>query len=69
MTALALASASAHAVGNILARLFRPIRSAFAQYAAIVAETRIHRARLEAELYRDRYRLKTKTDDDLPVII
>jgi len=69
MTTLALAHASAHAFINVVARLFRPVRSAFTQYAAILAETRIHRARLEAEVYRNRYRLRTKNDDDLPVII
>ena len=33
-----------------------------------IAEVRIHRARLEAELYRNRYRLRTKNDDDLPIM-
>ena len=69
MTTLALANASAHAAVNIVGRLSARIRSAFARYAAIDAETRIHKARLEAEIYRNRYRLRTKSDDDLPVII
>ena len=69
MTILALANASAHAFVRVAARLFRRIRTAFARYAAIVAEARIHKARLEAEMYRNRYRLRTKIDDDLPVII
>lgn len=69
MTTLALANASAHALVTVVAWLLGRIRSAFARYAAIVAEARIHRARLEAEMYRNRYRLRTKSDDDLPVII
>jgi hypothetical protein len=69
MTAIALANASAHAAINVVARLFRRIRFAFARYAAIVAEAHIHKARLEAEMYRNQYRLRTKNDDDLPVII
>jgi hypothetical protein len=69
MPTLAIANASAHAVANIVDRLFGRIRSAFARYAAIDAEARIHKARLEAEVYRNQYRLRTKIDDDLPVII
>jgi hypothetical protein len=49
--------------------MFSRIRSAFAWYARANAEARIHKARLEAEMYRNRYRLRTKSDDDLPVII
>jgi hypothetical protein len=69
MPALAFANASAHAVVNSVATPFRRIRSAFRRFAAVNAEARIHKARLEAELYRNRYRLRTKADDDLPVIL
>jgi hypothetical protein len=69
MTALALANASAHAALRVAARMFSRVRSAFAWYARVNAEARIHRARLEAEMHRNRYRLRTKSDDDLPVII
>jgi hypothetical protein len=34
----------------------------------MIAEERIHKARLEAEMFRNRCRLRTKTDDDLPAI-
>jgi hypothetical protein len=72
MTALAFASATTHGAvrraakvaGKVLAR----VRSALLRFAALIAEARIHKARLEAELYLNRYRLRTKTDDDLPVI-
>jgi hypothetical protein len=36
--------------------------------AAAVAAARIHKARLEAEVYLNRYRLRTKNDDDLPIV-
>ncbi len=45
------------------------IRSAVLGFAAMIAEARIHKARLEAETFHNRYRLRTKTDDDLPVIL
>jgi hypothetical protein len=69
MTALSIAHASAHAVVNVVATLFSRIRSGFACVAAMIAEARIHKARLEAETYHNRYRLRTKSDDDLPVIL
>jgi hypothetical protein len=69
MTAFALANASAHAAAGVVARLLTRIGSAIAWFARAHAEARIHRARLEAEMHHDRYRLRTKTDDDLPVII
>ena len=33
-----------------------------------IAEARMQRAKLEAELYRNRYRHTSKNDDDLPVV-
>jgi len=69
MTALAIANASAHAAVEAATRLSRRIRSGFAGYAAIVAEARIHSARLDAEKQIDRRRLRSKMDDDLTVII
>jgi len=68
MTALSIANASAHAAVNLIARLFSRIRSGFARIGAVIAEARIHKARLEAEMHLNRFRLRTKTDDDLPVI-
>ncbi len=62
MTALATAT---HAAINVATRA----RSGFQWFAAAIAEARIHKARLEAEVHHDRIRLATKTDDDLPVII
>jgi shikimate kinase len=69
MTALALANASAHAAVNVVASLLSRIGSAIAWLARVHAEARIHKARREAEMFRNRYRLRTENDDDLPVII
>ena len=33
-----------------------------------IAEARMHKAAIEAELYRNRYRHSSKNDDDLPVV-
>ena len=33
-----------------------------------IAEARLHRAMIEAELYRKRYKHSSKNDDDLPVV-
>jgi len=68
MTTFALVSTSAHTFVNVVARMFRPIRSAFTRYCVMLAEAHIHKARLEIEMYGNGYRLRTKTDDDLPAI-
>jgi len=44
-------------VGRYLVRMFDAI-----------AEARVHRAMIEAQLYRNRYLHSSKNDDDLPVI-
>jgi hypothetical protein len=33
-----------------------------------IAEARMHKAAIEAELYRSRYRHSSKNDDDLPIV-
>ena len=33
-----------------------------------IAEARMHKAAIEAELYRNRYRHSSKNDDDLPIV-
>ena len=33
-----------------------------------IAEARVHKAMIEAELYRNRYMHSSKNDDDLPVV-
>lgn len=50
------------------AQAAKAARTLFAHVRRIRAETRLHRAALECELYRNRYRLVSKTDDDLPIV-
>ncbi len=33
-----------------------------------IAEARMHKAAIEAELYRNRYKHSSKNDDDLPIV-
>jgi hypothetical protein len=37
-------------------------------FVEITAEARMHKAAIEAELYRNRYRHSSKNDDDLPIV-
>ncbi len=69
MTTLSIASRSAQTAVDVVARVLRRIGSAVAWSARVTAEARLHRAMLEAERHRNRCRLNTKNDDDLPVII
>lgn len=69
MTAFALVNTSAHAAANVAAKLLSRIGSGLAWLARVHAQARIHKARREAEMFRNRYRLRTDNDDDLPVII
>jgi len=39
-----------------------------ARLRRIVAEMRLNKARTEAELFRGRYHLASKCDDDLPIV-
>ena len=69
MTSLAFhAGATAVAAYTATARLCRRGKRLLLRFAAVNAEARIHRARREAEFYRNRYRLRTKNDDDLPIV-
>ena len=40
----------------------------FSHAAQTVAEARMHKAAIEAELYRNRYKHWSKNDDDLPIV-
>ena len=40
----------------------------FVQAAQAIAEARMHKAAIEAELYRNRYKHSSKNDDDLPIV-
>jgi hypothetical protein len=39
-----------------------------ARFSTALAEQRMHRALIEAELYRNRYKHSSKNDDDLPIV-
>jgi hypothetical protein len=41
---------------------------AIARFSTALAEQRMHRALIEAELYRNRYTHSSKNDDDLPIV-
>jgi hypothetical protein len=69
MTSITLhAGATAVTAVTATARLCRRRKRLLRRFVAVNAEARIHRARLQAELYRNRDRLRTKTDDDLPIV-
>ena len=51
-----------------VAKAVRPARTLAARFSCALAEHRMHRAAIELELFRGRYKLSTKNDDDLPVV-
>ena len=60
-SALSVAAKIARKAAVKSARLF--------MYAVVaIAEARMQRAKIEAELYRNRYRHSSKNDDDLPIV-
>lgn len=69
MTVFALANTSAHAAANVVASLVSRIGSAIVWLARLHAEARIHKARREVEMVRNRHQARTDGDDDLPVFI
>jgi hypothetical protein len=64
-----------HAAAGLLAKLVpfgKPpaaIRKVLARLARARASARIHRAAIERELYHDQYRISTKSDDDLRIVL
>ena len=40
----------------------------FSHAAQAVSEARMHKAAIEVELYRNRYKHSSKNDDDLPIV-
>ena len=62
---------TAWGVSKIISRLRRAFAAAGRTLLKIheaIAEARLHRAMIEAELYRNRYLHTSKNDDDLPVV-
>jgi hypothetical protein len=68
MIIIAAVAGAAHAIGAIIRKIRSGGRYLVSPLVAAIAEARIHKARLEAAVYRNRYRLRTKTDDDLPIV-
>ncbi|HUI96785.1 MAG TPA: hypothetical protein VLX44_13590 [Xanthobacteraceae bacterium] len=67
MTSIAFNARTA-TVAVYAAKLLRRGKRLLLRFAAVNAETRIHRARLESEVFLKYYRLRTKNDDDLPIV-
>jgi len=63
-----LSSHKSKASENRLGKMLTALGCRCISLMEAVAEARIHRAMIEAELYRKRYSHSSKNDDDLPVI-
>ena len=64
-------AAIASAVSAIVSFLRKAARNGarlLMQAAEIIAEARMQRAAIEAELYLNRYKHSSKNDDDLPIV-
>lgn len=59
-----LAQQLAASAGKMAAAARMPI----AQFSRALAEKRMHRAAIESELFRGRYKHSSKNDDDLPIV-
>ena len=57
-----------HAVSATLARNFPEVASCVSRLRQSAAQTRADKERVEAELFRGRYHLSSKNDDDLPLV-
>ena len=64
-------TAIASPVSAIVSFLRKTIRSGtrlLMHVVEVTAEARMHKAAIEAELYRNRYKHSSKNDDDLPIV-
>lgn len=55
-------------IGKKLGRLIASAARLMVGISDAIAEARLQKALIEAELYRNRYRHTSKNDDDLPVV-
>ena len=53
---------------SFLRKAIRSGTSLLTRVAEVIAEARLHKAAIEAELYQKRYRHSSKNDDDLPIV-
>jgi hypothetical protein len=59
---------TAHMLRTIGSQTVATVRHALTHVRQSIAESRLNKVQLESELYRGCYRLRSKTDDDLPII-
>jgi hypothetical protein len=64
---LSIAAAVSAAIGFVRAATMKCVRL-IGTAVDVIAEARMQKAALEAELYLNRYRHTSKNDDDLPVV-
>ena len=57
-----------HAVGTNIARAFTRGLYLLSRLHETIIEVRTQRGIIETELFRGRYRLSSKNDDDLPIV-
>lgn len=55
-------------IGSLVRKAIVSVAKLFARAFARVSEANMQKARIEAELYRNRYKHASKNDDDLPVV-
>jgi hypothetical protein len=55
-------------IAKVFSRLEAGLRRLMLRFAATNAQARLHKARLEAELCRNPYRLRIKSNDDRPIV-
>jgi hypothetical protein len=60
--------AVAHAGRRLVNRTVARALDLFARLRETVAEVRENRRKLETELFRNRYHISSKNDDDLPIV-
>ena len=56
------------ATAGFLRKTIRSVVRLLIHAVDAIAEARMHKAAIEAELYRNRYRHSSKNDDDLPIV-
>jgi len=63
-----LSSNTSKAIGSQLHRLVAVVGGQCVALIETIAEARMQRAMIEAEMYLNRYKHSSKNDDDLPVL-
>jgi hypothetical protein len=58
----------AHRLRTIGSRTAATVRHGLMHIRQSIAESRLNKVQLESELYRGCYGLRSKTDDDLPIV-